>query len=91
LNTNVLQATFNDESVIVINYTTKNLLFIDTQGNESKHSYQAASSGDNKDLIKRFKYVEESLKHIWNAQQNYAMTYRNLKPDNEEGQGKQNT
>ena len=76
MNTNVIQATFNDESVIVLNYQTKNLLFIDKQGKETKTSYQEASTGDNKDLLKRLKYVEESLKHIWNAQQNNLMTAR---------------
>jgi len=68
MNNRSLQVVFKDESVLIMNSNSKKLHFIDSKGNTHTCELHHAASSTNTDLVKRVKYTEEVLKHIWTAQ-----------------------
>jgi len=68
MNNRVLQVTFKDDSVLIMNSNNKKLTFIDAKGNIHVCGMEHAASSDNKDIAKRVKYAEEVLRQIWTAQ-----------------------
>jgi len=68
MNNRSLQVVFKDDSVLIMNSTNKKLHFIDSKGNHHTCDLHHAASSPNTDLVKRVKYTEEVLKHIWTAQ-----------------------
>ena len=81
MNNKVLQSVFKDGSEMILNSESKKLTFVDLKGAQNTCSLDEARSGGNKELTKRFKYVEEVLKCIWNVQTETINTYRTLALD----------
>jgi polo-like kinase 1 len=63
----LLQATFKDDSLLLLNSVTKKLTFRNKDITITCEIDKAASS-NNKELTKRLKYIEDVLKNIWDVQ-----------------------
>lgn len=68
MNNRVLQVVFQDETILIMNSDSKKLLFINNKGENYVSGIESASTSGPKDLVKRLKYTEEVLSHIWTAQ-----------------------
>jgi len=68
MNQGNLQANFKDDSVLLMNSTSKTLTFIDSKAKIHFCSMEKIGSSLNQDFVKRFKYTEQVLTQIWNAQ-----------------------
>jgi len=63
----LLQATFKDDSLLLLNSMTKKLTFRN-KGTTFTCEIEKTASSDNKELTKRLKYIEDVLKNIWDVQ-----------------------
>jgi len=83
----LLQATFKDDSLLLLNSTTKKLTFR-TKDTTVTCEIDKAASSNNKELTKRLKYIEDVLKNIWDVQTGQTSQSRAVKTEPDEPYGK---
>jgi len=90
MNNQVLQVTFNDHTILIMNTNTKKLTFIDSKENTYICNLENATSSENKDLVKRLKYTEEVLKHMGTPQTNGTSPQKDqILPQKDQSQNKE--
>jgi len=67
MNNGVLQVSFKDKSILIMNSEAKKLTFVDVKGNTHYCELEGASSHENVDIAKRGKYTEDVLKQLWSV------------------------